>query len=172
MLHGVGNNAIASFIMRLSCPECRTEYEVPDAALTGRPRTLRCATCGTKWQTPALEAVSAEPADAAAAEVQAEPVIGAAVAIERPADVEPEVAVHDAATAEPAEAELPQEPVTFLRPPQNSEKRKQPEPASRTALKISVLLVIAIVVAVLLAHRPIMQAWPPSIRLFNALGLN
>ncbi len=36
--------------MRVSCPSCQTEYDVPDAALTGRTRTLRCATCGNQWQ--------------------------------------------------------------------------------------------------------------------------
>lgn len=41
-------------IMRLSCPNCATEYEVPDAALIGRSRKLRCAQCGTQWQTEIL----------------------------------------------------------------------------------------------------------------------
>jgi predicted Zn finger-like uncharacterized protein len=39
--------------MRLSCPNCATEYEVPDAALAGRSRKLRCAHCGTEWRSAA-----------------------------------------------------------------------------------------------------------------------
>jgi predicted Zn finger-like uncharacterized protein len=37
--------------MRISCPNCSTEYEVPDAALAGRSRKLRCERCGTEWRT-------------------------------------------------------------------------------------------------------------------------
>jgi len=36
--------------MRLSCPTCQTEYDVPDAALTGRTRKVRCVNCGTLWE--------------------------------------------------------------------------------------------------------------------------
>lgn len=36
--------------MRLSCPGCQTKYEVPDTALAGRVRTLRCAHCGHQWE--------------------------------------------------------------------------------------------------------------------------
>ena len=36
--------------MRLSCPNCSTEYEVPDAALVGRSRKLHCTHCGTDWR--------------------------------------------------------------------------------------------------------------------------
>jgi predicted Zn finger-like uncharacterized protein len=36
--------------MRVSCSNCLTEYDVPDAALAGRTRMLRCAHCGHQWQ--------------------------------------------------------------------------------------------------------------------------
>jgi predicted Zn finger-like uncharacterized protein len=36
--------------MRLSCPTCATEYEVPDSAIAGRRRKLRCGQCGHQWQ--------------------------------------------------------------------------------------------------------------------------
>jgi hypothetical protein len=38
-------------------------------------------------------------------------------------------------------------------------------------LRISVLVVLLIVVEVLAGHRAIGHFWPPSLRLFNALGL-
>jgi predicted Zn finger-like uncharacterized protein len=41
--------------MRVSCPGCQTEYDVPDAALAGRTRTLRCAKCGHQWAAPFLD---------------------------------------------------------------------------------------------------------------------
>jgi predicted Zn finger-like uncharacterized protein len=49
--------------MRVSCPGCQTEYDVPDAALAGRTRTLRCAKCGHQWAAPSLDAnaILAEP---------------------------------------------------------------------------------------------------------------
>jgi len=47
--------------MRLSCPTCQTEYNVPDAALTGRTRKLRCVTCGTQWEAGPISAPQPEP---------------------------------------------------------------------------------------------------------------
>jgi len=36
--------------MRISCPDCSTEFDVPDAALAGRSRKLRCDLCGHAWR--------------------------------------------------------------------------------------------------------------------------
>ncbi len=36
--------------MRLSCPNCQTEYDVPEAALNAGGRMLRCAHCGHQWR--------------------------------------------------------------------------------------------------------------------------
>ena len=47
--------------MRLSCPSCQTEYDVPDAALTGRTRKLRCVTCGNQWEAGPIAAPEPEP---------------------------------------------------------------------------------------------------------------
>lgn len=38
--------------MRIACPDCAAEYEVPDHLLVGTPRTMKCARCGRVW-TPA-----------------------------------------------------------------------------------------------------------------------
>ncbi|OYV50886.1 MAG: hypothetical protein B7Z77_04925 [Acidocella sp. 20-58-15] len=35
--------------MRISCPGCQTEYDVPDVAFNGRPRTVRCQQCNHQW---------------------------------------------------------------------------------------------------------------------------
>jgi len=42
--------------MRVICPNCSTEYEVPDAALAGRSRKLQCASCGGRWRAGPVEA--------------------------------------------------------------------------------------------------------------------
>jgi predicted Zn finger-like uncharacterized protein len=38
--------------MRLTCPNCSTEYDVPDAALGARRRKLRCGLCAHEWRVP------------------------------------------------------------------------------------------------------------------------
>ncbi len=65
MLRDAAKNVIR-VDMRLSCPNCLTEYDVPDAALAGRTRMLRCAHCGHQWQHAAdVVEMAAEPAFAA-----------------------------------------------------------------------------------------------------------
>ncbi|MDE8348617.1 MAG: zinc-ribbon domain-containing protein [Acidocella sp.] len=60
--------------MRISCPGCQTEYDVPDAAFAGRARTLRCQQCNHQWQAappvepPATPQVTVPPAAWPAAE--------------------------------------------------------------------------------------------------------
>lgn len=46
-------------VMRLTCPQCSTEYEVPDTALAPG-RRLRCERCGHQWRQEAPD--SAPPA--------------------------------------------------------------------------------------------------------------
>ncbi|MDE8346248.1 MAG: zinc-ribbon domain-containing protein [Acidocella sp.] len=43
--------------MRLSCPNCSTEYEVPDHALVGRARDILCERCGHGWNHAAPSAI-------------------------------------------------------------------------------------------------------------------
>jgi predicted Zn finger-like uncharacterized protein len=51
--------------MRISCPSCATEYDVPDAALAGRNRMMRCARCGHQWRGPAADVAVARVAEPA-----------------------------------------------------------------------------------------------------------
>ncbi len=42
--------------MLVSCPNCATQFAVPDKALGQKGRSLRCARCGEKWFQPPLDA--------------------------------------------------------------------------------------------------------------------
>lgn len=35
--------------MQVSCPECQTQFMVPDSTLEGNGRKMRCSRCGHKW---------------------------------------------------------------------------------------------------------------------------
>jgi predicted Zn finger-like uncharacterized protein len=174
LLHPAGNNAIASTIMHLTCPQCHTEYDVPDAALIGRSRTLRCGDCGAKFTVPALpEPVPAEPELPPHQEIAEDVVI-------QEAGVDEDIAVETDASFEPAEpvaAEpLPETVATETIPPLSATRTlPAPPPAAgkpSRALGVSVLVVLLLIGIALAAHRAIGHAWPPSLRLFNALGLH
>ncbi len=182
-MRAAGNNAIASIIMHLTCPQCHTEYDVPDAALIGRSRTLRCSDCGTKFTAPALpEPVIAAPepapelppqeaiieAPAPPEEAESEAGADASFEPEQPAIVEtaPETGPEETMAPLSASRDIPAPP-KFAAP--------APSPAAarpNRALGISVLVVLLLIGIVLAEHRAIGHAWPPSLRLFNALGLH
>lgn len=41
--------------MRITCPNCETRYDVPDAKIGSKGRQVRCARCGTRWHATASE---------------------------------------------------------------------------------------------------------------------
>jgi predicted Zn finger-like uncharacterized protein len=158
--------------MLLSCPNCQTQYDVPDAALTGRSRTLRCDNCITQWKVPALEMYQAEPV--APAEVAS---FAAAEAVVDASQDDTETAVAGepkSAAPEPAAADTkPSEPerVSLLKTSRIVQMPPPPEPSPARGLRTSFVIAVLIIVAILVAHRPISHFWPPSLRLYNALGL-
>ena len=83
--------------MKIVCPSCQAQYEVPEVVLTSR-RKMRCARCGSEWV----------PADARAAESPPPPAAEAQIA---PAVFEP------AAPPEPAVAEIIAPPPPIAPPP-------------------------------------------------------
>jgi predicted Zn finger-like uncharacterized protein len=129
--------------MRIECPSCDATYEVPDHLLGGT-RMLRCARCGHEWA-PAGIAV---PAAAEAADVPSPPV--------RPPDPAPERDLW-------ADAQL--RPDLDMDPPERGR-------ALVVAAWVVSLVVLAGAVAAAYGYRDVvMQAWPPSTRVYAALGL-
>lgn len=127
--------------MRIACPACTAEYEVPDHLLAGSARSLRCSRCAAVFPLPRVEP---EP------KPKAEP--------------EP-----------PAVAAPPPEPLPL---PADSVPDRVPlaaEPGPGKALLLAWTASLAVVlgagVALVVFRGPIMAAWPPATRFFQALGL-
>jgi len=220
--------------MRLSCPGCQTEYEVPDAALAGRVRTLRCAHCSHQWEYGPLAIANADPAEAgwpgAAPRIgitskpasrdlpeQAAPFTAPFTAplpayeplspparevwppppsseppanryepaLARPIIDEPEIADEEAdpiaASTEPPL--LSADDIPPAKPAAGNEERfaalvktsrnepEDPRPGMRAGLFTTIILLIGIGAGIWAARFHIMQIWPPSTRLFNAINL-
>lgn len=142
--------------MRIVCPACSTEYDVPDERVS-IGQVVRCARCGTDW-TPrepdpemlARLAAVAEPV-AAVPEPEPEPIKGPYAA--------PAMAPLQAPVVEPA-------PVRT---------RRGAGAGRRAALVAAWVISLGIVGAGLwqgyVSRETIMRAWPPSVRAYAALGL-
>ncbi|QBF30428.1 zinc-ribbon domain-containing protein [Thalassococcus sp. S3] len=46
--------------MRLTCPNCGAQYEVPDEVIPQEGRDVQCSNCGTTWFQPSAEDAAAE----------------------------------------------------------------------------------------------------------------
>ncbi len=130
--------------MRLTCPNCRAQYEVPDEVIPEEGRDVQCSNCEKTWfqeKHPKAEVETPEPAEAAAQETAAasEAVIEEPAAEEPdPVSDEPEVVVgktipvaeeveFSAAVTEPEEAT---EPETVEEPEIEAEEIEAEEPAT------------------------------------------
>ena len=141
--------------MRIACPACTASYEVPDRLLAGPARTLRCSRCGADFALPRAEA----PAPAAPPLVEAAPPPPPAVEPDPPAAVAPEPPPAPAPRSEPLAA------------PRPTAAAEAPSPLLLRAWVASIAVVLAAIVALLVFHGAVMDAWPASRRLFAALGL-
>ncbi len=78
--------------MRIECPSCGAEYNVPDRLLAGPARTLRCSRCQAEFPLPRIEAEPPPPPSAPEPEPEPPP---PAVPEPPPAAAEPEPATPD-----------------------------------------------------------------------------
>lgn len=148
--------------MRIACPNCAAEYDVPDAALAAGPRLLKCARCGHHFHARSLLPEEPEPTPPPAPDKPAE----------RPG-------------AGPGDRAAP---ATDRPPPSRGPTRSMPidpplprlgdapaSPSDRFALAGWVVTVAVLIGGGLAAYAfraEIVAAWPPAARLFAALGLN
>ena len=128
--------------MRIVCPSCAATYDVPDDRLVPG-RAVRCAGCGAGW-TP-------RPAQAA---------------VPMPVEDEPAPAVQPEFEAQP----LPPEPQPL--PPVVPPADRRMARAVAAGWVATVLIVGGAAWAGVARRDSVMQAWPPTERLYAVLGLN
>jgi predicted Zn finger-like uncharacterized protein len=135
--------------MRIACPSCQAEYNVPDTLLAGR-NAVRCARCGEEWKP---EGAAPEP----------EEVLPATVAPAEPPAPEPASAAEEHAA-----------PALFV-PPRQPLVAPAPTPRASRAVLIGWVATIVIIAGLAYGgyawRDRLMSAWPPSTRLYAALGL-
>ena len=164
LLHAANKNVMPGAIMRISCPGCGTEYDVPEAALAKGSRVMRCVRCAHQWTyraTPAAETAALQAAPAplprtyVGAAQQSQAAAEGAVAV-RPAQVQP----------------VPDMP-TPPRPLARSLAHRGKPPVLATPGGLSILLVVVVlVVAILAEHDALVRLYPNIRPLFTALGLS
>lgn len=185
--------------MKIVCPACDATYEVPEAVVTSR-RVVRCARCGAEWHPggePAAEPAVASPGPApepvppppppsepappeAAPAAQGEPAIHAdtpagiplaaeAVPAEAGGAVPHRPAASGQAAPPPVSAAAIDANVARLATRVPAIQREPRAPVA--AWIVSGILLAGFVLAMLMFRQPIMKSWPPSTRLYAALGL-
>ncbi len=131
--------------MRITCPNCYTEYDVSDEKLAGRP--VRCARCATEW-TPVPEAMP-ESSVVAPSEIAASPM--------KP-------------PAPPLES-APEPPSIIVPPREAPVVAASPQRSAAAAWVVSLVVIAGAITASYVWRADVMQAWPPSQRAYQALGL-
>lgn len=133
--------------MRIACPSCAAEYEVPERLLAGGARKLRCSRCAAEFALPAPAAPDPPPA------AEEPPPVAAAAP--------PPVAVFEPPPAPP----VPE------RTPITEDDLADPSERLVRAWVLSVAAVVVAGLALVVFRAEVVAAWPPAARLFTALGL-
>src|SRR5580692_5554601 len=134
--------------MIVSCPVCRTRYQVDEGALRGQSgRTVRCAKCGHTWH----QTASPEPpevGDEAKTDGRIEPAL--------------EVPPRPAATLEvpPRQRALPEPP------------RRRSRWGAFRWLVIAILLAVAVLAGIVAARGAVVALWPSAARLYALAGFS
>jgi predicted Zn finger-like uncharacterized protein len=132
--------------MRVVCPTCSATYEVQDTLLVPG-RAVRCTRCGGQW-----------------------------AAVPSPHPAPPDFA---AEAPDPRLAELPPEPPHAAPRPLTAMDRLAMHPATlqhpgarlRAAWVASLVVVLLFAWGMITWRAALMHAWPPSTRLYDAIGL-
>jgi len=156
--------------MRIVCPACDATYDVPDAMLAGGSRLVRCAKCSNEWTPTAISEAPLPPddldfeTDADVASIPAPP----PMADESPMGPDPlgrhEPRLNPLRPRGEARAE-PAPPPPDLPPPRGGAR-------AIVAWVASVLVLVALAGAAVAWRTQVMAAWPPSERVFAAIGLH
>lgn len=93
--------------MRITCPNCGAQYEVPEDAIPESGRDVQCSACGHTWLETGTAALVLRPT---AGEEPAAPVVEAEVEVEVEPEPEPEPEVEPEPEPEPEPAPLPHPP--------------------------------------------------------------
>lgn len=185
--------------MRLVCPSCEATYEVPDAVLGAAPRRLKCAKCQQEWTVdPAVDGLAAAGASRtgpmarlAAAGIMEDTGVASGGAPSRSMLADPGFADERDAVA-PADGELAMRPDGPLPPLGEVQWKPIASPgASRTAASLTVpprersprlmaallawvLTVVTLMVIIAASYiwrADVMRVFPPSQRVYAALGI-
>jgi predicted Zn finger-like uncharacterized protein len=152
--------------MLLTCPSCETRYQVDEAAIDrAAGRQVRCANCGYLWHfAPSLEEHAPQSATARPTAGSARPPAGSTTA---------------AAQAMTADAGvLEADPASPFATPLDLGSAAAPAvgrmgPGLRGLLQVgAVLIVAAVIVVPILARNTVVESWPESAKVYNAVGLN
>jgi len=169
--------------MRVTCPTCAAVYEIPEPLLGSRERILHCGHCATEWAVAAPKPESPKPDSAAEAEGARAPSLAIPV---RAAREEPEIVVPAPTVTGPASpSTLQAKGLGEKRPGERpfvlgSEPARPSVPARERGGGsggvwlgwVASLIVLGLLVWGAYAYRgAIMQAWPPSQRVYALLGL-
>ncbi len=149
--------------MRIACPSCAAEYEVPEAALAAGPRLLRCARCGHSF-----EAAAPTPQP----EPEPEP------APEPPPPPEPPRTRAGPSTLRPDRAPPPDSPASpppAPEPPPRERLVEPPPEPPRGPLMLAWLVSLAVLAGIGWAlwryREAVMDAFPPAARLYALFGV-
>ncbi len=150
--------------MRIVCPSCAAEYDVPNSLVTAG-RVVRCARCGGEWA----------PIEAHAAEPERAPPTPVATPVDDPPAVSDEPAGPAAPPAPPLDSPAAAE--ASPRPPSAMDRLalQATRPSSRLQLRLAWLASLAVLAflgwAAYAWRAEIVAAWPPSGRIYAIFGM-
>ena len=151
--------------MLIQCPDCAAAFEVPERLLADPSRPLRCSQCRTVFPIPE----SAAPKTKGWREPEA---VAAPAPPPPPVPAPPPVAIEQPPIAPAASApEAPDEPLVASDSPPEATNDDASSRRLRAAWVASFMVLILGGVGAVAKRAEIMEAWPPSARLFAALGL-